>query len=39
MTINAARLFGVGRVRGAIKRGFAADIIAVPVWPRVRFTG
>lgn len=33
MMIDAARLFGVARVRGAIKRGFAADIVAVPENP------
>ncbi len=33
MTIDATRLFGVDRVRGAIKRGFAADIVAVPENP------
>jgi imidazolonepropionase-like amidohydrolase len=30
MTINAARLLGVDRVRGAIKPGLAADIVAMP---------
>jgi imidazolonepropionase-like amidohydrolase len=30
MTINAARLLGVDRERGAIKPGLAADIIAMP---------
>ena len=30
MTINAARLLGVEKERGAIKPGLAADIIAVP---------
>jgi imidazolonepropionase-like amidohydrolase len=33
MTINAARLLGVDRVRGAIKPGLAADIIAMPENP------
>ena len=33
MTINAARLFGVERNRGAIKPGMAADIIATPANP------
>jgi imidazolonepropionase-like amidohydrolase len=30
MTVNAARLLGVETVRGNIKIGLAADIIAVP---------
>ena len=33
MTTNAARLMGVERVRGAIKPGLAADIIATPENP------
>jgi len=33
MTINAARLLGVDRERGAIKPGLAADIIATPENP------
>ncbi|MBZ5697746.1 MAG: amidohydrolase family protein [Acidobacteriia bacterium] len=33
MTINAARLLGVDRERGAIKPGLAADIIAMPENP------
>jgi imidazolonepropionase-like amidohydrolase len=33
MTINAARLLGVDRERGAIKAGLAADIIATPENP------
>ena len=33
MTINAARLLDVDRVRGAIKPGLAADIIAMPENP------
>ena len=33
MTTNAARLLGVERVRGAIKPGLAADIIATPENP------
>jgi imidazolonepropionase-like amidohydrolase len=33
MTINAARLLGVGGYRGAIKPGLAADIIATPENP------
>ncbi len=33
MTINAARLLGVDRVRGAIKPGLAADIVAMPENP------
>jgi imidazolonepropionase-like amidohydrolase len=33
MTINAARLLGVDRVRGVIKPGLAADIIAAPENP------
>ena len=33
MTINAARLLGVDRARGAIKAGLAADIIAMPENP------
>jgi len=30
MTVNAARLLGVDRERGAIKPGLAADLIALP---------
>jgi imidazolonepropionase-like amidohydrolase len=30
MTVNAARLLGVDKVRGNIRKGLAADIIAVP---------
>jgi len=33
MTINAARLLGVDRERGAIRPGMAADIIATPTNP------
>lgn len=33
MTINAARLLGVDRDRGAIKPGLAADIVAMPENP------
>ncbi|MCA1593301.1 MAG: amidohydrolase family protein [Acidobacteria bacterium] len=33
MTINAARLLGVDKARGAIRPGLAADIIAVPENP------
>ena len=33
MTVNAARLLGVDRERGAIKPGLAADIIAMPENP------
>jgi imidazolonepropionase-like amidohydrolase len=33
MTINAARLLGLDRERGAIKPGLAADIIAMPENP------
>jgi imidazolonepropionase-like amidohydrolase len=33
MTINAARLLGVDKERGALKPGLAADIIAVPENP------
>lgn len=33
MTVNAARLLGVERTRGAIKPGMAADIIATPANP------
>ena len=33
MTINAARLLGVDRERGAIKPGLAADIVAAPENP------
>ena len=33
MTINAARLLGVEKERGVIKRGQAADIIATVVNP------
>jgi imidazolonepropionase-like amidohydrolase len=33
MTANAARLLGIENVRGAIKAGLAADIIAVPENP------
>jgi imidazolonepropionase-like amidohydrolase len=33
MTINAARLLGVDRERGAIRPGLAADIIGTPVNP------
>ena len=33
MTISAARLLGVDKVRGALKPGLAADIIAVPENP------
>ena len=33
MTINAARLLGVDRDRGAIRPGMAADIIATPTNP------
>ncbi len=33
MTINAARLMGVEKERGALRQGFAADIIAVPENP------
>jgi imidazolonepropionase-like amidohydrolase len=33
MTVNAARLFGVERERGALKPGMAADIIAAPADP------
>jgi imidazolonepropionase-like amidohydrolase len=33
MTVNAARLLGVERERGAIKPGMAADIIATPANP------
>jgi imidazolonepropionase-like amidohydrolase len=33
MTINAARLLGVDKERGAIKAGLAADIIAMPSNP------
>jgi imidazolonepropionase-like amidohydrolase len=33
MTLNAARLLGVDRERGAIKPGLAADIIAMPENP------
>ena len=33
MTINAARLLGVDRERGAIRPGLAADIIATPENP------
>ncbi|HMI53479.1 MAG TPA: amidohydrolase family protein [Candidatus Saccharimonadales bacterium] len=33
MTIGAARLLGVDKVRGALKPGLAADIIAVPENP------
>ncbi|HEX8150118.1 MAG TPA: amidohydrolase family protein [Pyrinomonadaceae bacterium] len=33
MTVNAARLLGVERVRGSIRPGMAADIIATPADP------
>src|SRR5260370_40741558 len=33
MTINAARLLGVDRERGALRPGMAADIIATPTNP------
>jgi imidazolonepropionase-like amidohydrolase len=33
MTINAARLLGVEKVRGSLREGMAADIIAVPENP------
>jgi imidazolonepropionase-like amidohydrolase len=33
MTINAARLLGVDKERGALRAGLAADIIATPENP------
>ena len=33
MTVNAAKLLGVGNERGAIKQGLMADIIALPANP------
>jgi imidazolonepropionase-like amidohydrolase len=33
LTVNAARLLGVDKVRGALKPGLAADIIATPENP------